>query len=368
MNKCSGNTGLSSSNMSGPLVASSTASGSASQLRLRGMLTQSMIKPFKSFNVKSGQNDNLLDGYLGVIDQFGTYPIPQPSSHHPIQQFGAHHLQRAGLLNTGNICCHLSIVLCFHRLGLLKFMEDDLIELNGNVLDWSAFLMQRILKALPSSNAFSIQNFCTAWNNDGKLPQLQAWDDISIVDALTTQLPFRGINNIPALSRYFLRYTCPACGHVENDCNDRPFQTVPTLTLLPGSVPISAERLLLVMMRDPVQTRCICGQAVVASWRTKPGKATLLFIARNTTGQGIARTRLIPRPPSGDVPGIMGELVSVVSRSGGIRQGHYFSYHQVGGRWFKNDDAHAIREVNHHPFNPSGPREDVVMLCYLNNV
>jgi len=299
-----------------------------------------------------------------VIDQFGTYPIPEPSSLHPIKEFGPQHLQREGLLNTGNICSHLSIVLCFHRLGLLEFLDEDLIVDN----DWSAFLLQRILKALPSRNAFSIQNFCTAWNNNGKLPQLEAWDDISIVDALTTQLPFRGVNNIPALSKYYLRYTCPACGYVENNCNHRLFETVPTLTLLPGSIPISAERLLLQMMKDPVQTqtKCICGQAVVASWKTMPGKTTILFIARNTTGHEIARTRLIPRPPSTDGPGIMRKLVSVVNRRGDIRKGHYISYHMVGGKWFKNDDDRAMREVNHHPFTVL--KEDVVMLCYLNKV
>ena len=318
----------------------------------------------------SGLTDNLLRGYLEVIDEFGLYPIPQPSTLHPIQQFGANHLQRAGLINTGNICCHISIVLCLHRLGLITFMEEDLIAVNGNVIDWSAFLMQRILEALPSRNAFSIQNFCTAWNNDGKLPQLQEWDDISVVDAMTTQLPFRGINNIPAITRFYLRYNCPACGNIENDCNDRLFSTVPTLKLLPGSAPISAERLLLDMLREPVQTTCgniACGQPVLASWKTKPGKATILFIARNH-GEGIVNTRLIPRAPSGPAPGIMGELVSVVSRTGEIQRGHYFSYHQVGGIWFKNDDDRAISRVNYHPFNFSVLGEDVVMLCYLNNV
>lgn len=313
-------------------------------------------------------NDNLLAHYLGVIDQFGVYPIPQPSPYHPIQQFGAQHLQRAGLLNTGNICCHISIVLCFHRLGLLKYMEEDLIAANGNVLDWSAFLMQRILQALPNRLAFSIQNLCTSWNNDGKLPQLQAWDDISVVDAMTTQLPFRGLNNIPVFTRFFLRYTCQACGHVENDCNDRNFSTVPTLNLLPGSIPISAERLLLETLRDPVQTRCSCGQPVVASWKTKPGKATILFISRNADGQGIVRTRLLPRDPTGPAVGILGELVSVVSRTGEIERGHYFTYHQVGGKWWRNDDDNVMSEWNYHPFSLSVFGEDVVMLCYLNNV
>ena len=316
--------------------------------------------------------EGLLIQYLGVIDQFGVYPIPPPSSNQPTQQFGIQHLQRVGLLNTGNICCHISIVLCFHRLGLLRNLEDDLIAVNGNVLDWPAFLMRRGLQALPSREAFSIQNICTAWNSDGRAPQLQAWDDICVVDDITTQLPFRGLNNVPAFTRFILHYTCPTCGFIENDCNERLFSTVPTLRVLPEIVAISAERLLLGFLQIPVQTRCGnsgCGQRVNASWRTQPGRATLLFIARNMPGHGIVRTRIIPRDPSGRAPAILGDLVSVVSRAGeDVQRGHYFSYHQVGGRWFKNDDDHALTETSHHPLNLSHFGEDVVLLCYLNNV
>ena len=359
-----------SSNVSGqPVVASNT--GSDSQLQSRGMFNMmNQLLPINKCKI-SGLCNNLLTGYLAVIDEFGIYPIPQPSSSHPIQLFEVQHLQRAGLLNTGNICCHISIVLCFHRLGLLKYLEEDLIVANGNVLDWSAFFMQRSLEAIPSRIAFSIQNMLTAWNNDGKLPQLQEWDDISVVDEITTQLPFRGMNNIPVFTIFSLRYTCPACGNVENDCNERVFSTVPTLKLLPGSVPISAERLLLDSLREPVQTRCnnsSCGGPVVAFWKTKPGKATLLFIARNHDHE-IVHTRLIPRAPSGPAPGIMGELVSVVSRTGEIQRGHYFSYHQVGGRWFKNNDDHPMTGVDYHPFHlGSVLEEDPVLLCYSNNV
>ena len=293
-------------------------------------------------------------------------------SNQPIHQFRIPHLQRNGLLNTGNICCHISIVLCFHRLGLLRNLEDDLIAANSNVLDWPAFLMRRILQALPSREAFSIQNFCTAWNSDGRAPQLQAWDDICVVEDITTQLPFRGLNNVPAFTRFILRYTCPTCGFIENDCNERLFSTVPTLTLLPESVAITAERLLRDYLKTPVQTRCSnsdCRHAVIASWRIQPGRTTVLFIARNMPDHGIVRTRIIPRDPSWQAPGILGELVSVVSRSGeNAQRGHYLSYHQVGGRWFKNDDANPLAEVNHHPFNFCHLGEDVVLLCYLNNV
>ena len=86
-------------------------------------------------------------------------------------------------------------------------------------------------------------------------------------------------------------------------------------------------------------------------------------------GHGIVRTRILPRDPSGPAPGILGELVSVVSRVGeDVRRGHYLSYHQVGGRWFRNNDDHALTESSHHPFNLIQLGEDVVLLCYVNNV
>lgn len=315
-----------------------------------------------------GLEEGLLIHYLEVIDEFGVYPIPPSSPNQPIQQFGVQHLQRVGLINTGNICCHISIVLCFHRLGLLRNLEDDLIAVNGNVQDWPAFLMRRSLQAMPSREAFSIQNVLEGWNNDGRAPQLAAWDDICVVDDITTQLPFRGLNNIPAFTRFILRYTCPTCGFIENDCNERLFSTVPTLRLLPGSVAISAERLLRNFLQIPVETRCSrCRQEVVASWRTQPGRTTILSIVRNH-GHGIVRTRILPRDPSGPAPGILGELVSVVSRVGeDVRRGHYLSYHQVGGRWFRNNDDHALTESSHHPFNLIQLGEDVVLLCYLND-
>ena len=120
------------------------------------------------------------------------------SSSQPIGVFGLNHLQSQGLDNTGNICCHISIILCLHRLGLLDFLEQDLIEVNGNVLSWSGLVMKMILEALPSRTSFSPQILLPAWDNDGLLPRLQAWDDISVVGDIVTQLPFRGNNNIPA--------------------------------------------------------------------------------------------------------------------------------------------------------------------------
>lgn len=294
------------------------------------------------------------------------------SSSQPIGVFGLNHLQSQGLDNTGNICCHISIILCLHRLGLLDFLEQDLIEVNGNVLSWSGLVMKMILEALPSRTSFSPQILLPAWDNDGLLPRLQAWDDISVVGDIVTQLPFRGNNNIPALTRYLLSYRCRDCGNQEHNVenwNGRIFQTVPTLALLPGSEPITAELLYMRFLMQ-VDTRCSqCNRAVSGSLFADPGKSTILHISRNFDGRSVVQTRLIPRTEGQPAPLSIGELVSVVCRSqtsSAVSRSHYISYHQVDGQWFLNNDNNPMVRVNHHPFNIPGQTVD--MLCYKNNV
>ena len=260
-------------------------------------------------------------------------------------------------------------------MGLLQYLEQDLIAVNGNVLCWAGLVMTKILEALPSRRSFSTQNFNTAWNNEGRHPQLQEWDDISVFGDMVTQLPFRGRDNVPVFTRYFLSYHCLQCGKQEHNLehwNDRIFQTVPTLPLVPGSFPITAEHLLRQFLQH-VDTACSqCTRPVRGSLATLPGKFTLLHISRSHQPPAIVRTKLIPRAAGEPAPLFMGELVSVVSRSDFVRDGdtlsHYFSYHQVGGQWFKNDDDHPIVGVLYHPFNARAATETVDYLCYKNNV
>ena len=290
----------------------------------------------------------------------------------PIGVFGPVHLQSQGLDNTGNICCHISIILCLHRLGLLEYLDQDLIEVNGNVLNWSGLVLTKIFEAIPSVISFSPQNLLTTWNNEGRLPMLQAWDDISVVGDMIAQLPFRETNNIPAFTRFLLSYHCRDCGNREHNVenwNERIFHTVPTLALLPGSEPITAE-LLYVRFLMHVATRCSqCNRPVNGSLLAVPGKSTILHISRNHDGRSVVQTRFIPRPEGEPAPLSVAELVSVVCRAetgSAVSMSHYISYHQVGGQWFLNNDNHHMVRVNHHPFNIPGQTVD--MLCYKNNV
>ena len=156
---------------------------------------------------------------------------------------------------------------------------------------------------------------------------------------------------------------------VEN-WDGRFFETVPTLALVPGSVPITAELLYMRFLMH-MDTRCSqCNRAVTGSLVGLPGKFTILHISRSHDGRSVVQTKLIPRNEGQAAPLSIGELVSVVCRSGdqssGVSTAHWISYHQVGGQWFLNNDNRHLVRVNHHPFNIPGQTVD--LLCYKNNV
>ena len=135
----------------------------------------------------------IVDAYLATIQGNGmpnVYPIPAPSRYQPINVFGVEHLQRAGLDNNGNICCHLSILLCFHRMQLLPFLCNSRIVASGNVLNWPALILKKMLEALPSTQSFCPYNFLTSWNSENRVPALQMNDDLTILDSILDQIPF----------------------------------------------------------------------------------------------------------------------------------------------------------------------------------
>ena len=317
----------------------------------------------------------MLASHLAAVDPRQRFPIPGTSPLQPIARFEERHLQRAGLRNHQNTCCHLSIVLCLHRMGLLRFLREDLIAVGGNVLDMPALVLTRMLRALPSQRPFSVQNFLLSWNAERRQPILQSNDDLMIVDGLLSQLPLSAVRgNVPVLTRYQASFACNYCGRVDDSCEDfseRSFVSIPTLHMTPGN-PSTAEDLLDGMLQHQMRITCPnrqCGGRVTATWRTVRGTFTVLYIDRADLSGGIDNTRLLPRAQASVPHAVLGELVSVISRSGdGYNSGHFVSYHQVGGRWFFTDDDHTHYLCNFHPFNRRGGRENVSLLCYFNNI
>ena len=252
-------------------------------------------------------------------------------------------------------------------------MRVDLIAAGANVFDWPALVLSRILRALPSLRPFPVQNLLAAWNRDGRHPQLQPNDDLTIVDAILSQLPLAARDNVPVLTRYQVSFACDYCGlssQSREQWNERSFVSVPTLHVAAGSPPITAEDLLDEMLNHQMRITCPnrqCRGRINATWRTVRGTFTVLYIDRSDLRGGIINTRLLPRAQGSAPHPVLGELISVVSRCGqGGNRGHFVSYHQVGGRWHFNDDDHTFYSCNFHPFNRTDGIENVSLLCYYN--
>ncbi len=320
----------------------------------------------------------MLQSYIDAFDNNHSFPIPGPSPEQPILRFEERHLQRSGLINWNNTCCHLSLILAFHRMNLLRYLDPNLIAVGRNVLDWPALILTKMLRALPSPRPFSVQNFLTVWNANGRNPRLVANDDLTITDAIISQLPLTGHNNVPALTKFQVSFACPYCGQREESCeqwNERQWSAVPTLHLQPGSPPTRPETLLNGILQHGQQIRITCPNLycqlpVDATWKVVKGSYTILYINRDDGNGGIVRTRLRPSTLTTDQGlDILGELVSVIARSGERRnRGHFVSYHQVGSHWFFSDDDHTFRRSPQHPFHRPQGRETVDLLCYYNNV
>ena len=110
---------------------------------------------------------------LNTIDSHNRFPIPDPSPLHPIDRFELRHLQRLGLKNLYKTCCHLSLVLCFHQMGLIKAFR----------------------RALPSQRDFFIQTFLESWIGDktsSTKTKIQWWPNNSscLSLAITTSQPW----------------------------------------------------------------------------------------------------------------------------------------------------------------------------------
>ena len=319
----------------------------------------------------------MLQSFLAAVDPGQRFSIPDNSPLQPIAHFEVRHLQRVGLRNYRDTCCHLSVVLCLHRMGIVKYLRLDLIAVGGNVLDMPALVLSRMLRALPSRIPFPVQNFLASWNAEGRLPLLQSNDDLMIVDGIMSQLPLSAVvagSNVPVLTRFQASFSCNYCGRIDPACEmwaEKNFVSVPKIHISAGN-PVTAEDLLDQMLQQQMRITCPNGQCrgrVNATWRTVRGTFTVLYIDRADLRGGIVNTRLLPRAQASVPHNILGELVSVVSRSGdGYNRGHFVSYHQVGGNWFFNDDDHTHYACNFHPFNRRDGNECVSLLCYYNNI
>ena len=126
--------------------------------------------------------------------------------------FTVNELQTKGLLNDGNVCPVISIVLSFHRLRLKDYLKDPDYSPNLPTL-----VLYRILQAMPSRNAFSIMQFVMSWNASQigtEITPGEHGDVIDILDSFITHLDIKifSARTRPVFSKYLASFNCPRCG------------------------------------------------------------------------------------------------------------------------------------------------------------
>ena len=316
----------------------------------------------------------IVDAYLATIQGNGmpnVYPIPAPSRYQPINVFGVEHLQKAGLDNNGNICCHLSILLCFHRMQLLPFLCNSRIVASGNVLNWPALILKKMLEALPSTQSFCPYNFLTSWNSENRVPVLQMYDDLTILDSILDQIPFSSsASSMPTFTKFKVSYCCPGCGtNVQGKEHwlEKSFAVVPMLPLPSDGRQVSVEDCMSAFLNEPEYTMCTeagCNTRVPGKLIVEKGHFTIVLMKRYASVTTVLRNKLLQGTGRMD---ILGNLLSVISRRGSQRRAHFVSYHGVSGRWFLNNDHHQVAQVQYHPFNKPDFLESPDLMCYKTN-
>ena len=307
------------------------------------------------------------------MDPLQVYPIPNTSNLQPINhlRFRVDQLQ-PGILNDSNCCCLLSLLLCLHRLSLVNFFIDPSQMMRNGAPDFTIMTLMKILKALPSTQAFSINSFITSWNRDGRGIQLGQNEDLYIVEGILKQLSLRHRGPGPVLTLFKASYFCPQCQvqyrGITEWLNQR-FELIPELRLPDQQQQVNPADLITELMNERFQVICqVCQHQINdASFDIQKGKFTIL-----TLNRAVIRNRRMAKimtPISSGVSNcrgsqFIGELVAVVCHRTQPHL-HWVSYTKADNRWFRNDDHNP--PVPAAPFNSGNPDETINMLCYINN-
>ena len=321
----------------------------------------------------------VVDRHLQQIDPYGIYILPGVSRNVPtnFSSFGAQHLQKCGLLNDGNVCAHLSFILCCHRMQLQREMIDlAMIMDQHGAHDLPLCVFKKILCSLPSTQAFSIQCFIQSWNLANKHPNLQAYDDIwAVADGILSQLPLRVTRNQPPVFTMFsAKYQCTQCGHQDEIDNwgGKSFSLVPNLQMTRSQAPVDVTQLLDTFVAQRFDVRCgSCRSQVSASYKVTKGKFTAIGLSRvpdhGDPDRTKISTKLVPNVvPQSPRESLLEELISVSSHIGGLGGGHWISYHKASSNWWCNNDSSPI-VMKPHPFNVMSVNETVNFLVFANN-
>ena len=331
----------------------------------------SMPAPSSSRN--SSNSSPLLDQYLDELDPNHIFPIPNASQNelNTGESFKVIHLQHLGLLNDSNICSLISLMLCFHRIGLKNHMIDTF----SLSLDFPSMIFNKVLSALPSQDSFSLQAFIESWNESRKAPRIHpGFSDVAcLADGILGDLRLKQYaTRPPVLTQYLATFQCNACGkdHVRVSTWIQQVQAVfPLLQLPAGRQPVSIARLYADYLKEPFETNCDNCRARILNVRleVQPGMFTILDVNRfDVENLNAKRLNKLEVEAGQD---LLGELVSVVSHRGDVNAGNFVSYHQVQNNWYLNNDSRPCSSSENPIDGPHIlPTETVELMFFQNNI
>jgi hypothetical protein len=282
-------------------------------------------------------------------------------------------LQQYGLLNDGNICSLISLILSLHRLGIKEHLIDPHFCFSLNhTPNFPAWILMKIFSALPSPQAFSLQLLIESWNSFNNRPRIHpGFGDIpSLAEGLVSNLQVKQYANKPPVFTQFLgTFQCSQCGKVHNKINNWEGQVqanIPLLQLPSNSQAVNPLELLQSHIDEPFQTRCSdlgCkAQITEGKLEVELGYFTIIAVNRMNSGSEKLMNKLeLSRNAQLIDPG---QLVSVVCHRGDINRGHFVSYHCVDDQWYLNDDSRQVVPTNNPVDEPSSITETIELLLY----
>ena len=129
-------------------------------------------------------------------------------------------------------------------------------------------VLQRILFALPSQDAFSLHLFIECWNQFGKTPRIDPGfaDVAALAEGIVCNLQLKQyVNGPPVLTEYLGYFKCPKCRKDHNGVQKwecQVFTAIPLLQL-PDAPHQTADisAILDDHINEPFETRCVVTKA-----------------------------------------------------------------------------------------------------------
>ena len=253
-------------------------------------------------------------------------------------------------------------------MGLERYISGTVVPPN-----FISLMFKEILKALPSSNPFSVQLFIIVWNLNRVGHPIGQNEDISnLSDLLLSEIPLLYVNaSTPAVTEFLVQYQCQ-CGHQERNMQNWPgkmFYRLPNINVGQSAAAVPVGQLLNTLLQTVIPFRCAsCRGAVNGQYQVKKGRYTALRFDRfhHSNWRVVLPTRLSIARSNTVADQYLGRLVSVIAHVGDNQGGHYVTYTEVSGAWYQNSDDNPLYMVNFHPLNSRNPDETVNFLVFDN--